>query len=219
MKVVAIIGQKGGSGKSTVALHLASCAEKAGISTAILDTDPQGSAHRWFERREVETPQVQREIDADALPKLAKIAATNGIDLLLIDTPGKAETTALAACELSDLVLIPVRPTQFDLETLGTVKRTVRIAERLDKSWVMLSQVPTNSRKVAAEGEEAISGYGMPLVPVRFHSRADYAYAMTDGLTAPEYDPTGKAAEEAVALFLWLSGELSLSEKKAELVG
>ena len=52
----------------------------------------------------------------------------------------------------------------------------------------MLSQVPTNSRKVAAEGEEAISGYGMPLVPVRFHSRADYAYAMTDGLTAPEYN-------------------------------
>ena len=116
MKVVAIIGQKGGSGKSTVALHLASCAEKAGISTAILDTDPQGSAHRWFERREAETPQVQREIDADALPKLAKIAASNGIDLLLIDTPGKAETTALAACELSDLVLIPVRPTQFDLD-------------------------------------------------------------------------------------------------------
>lgn len=212
MKIVAIIGQKGGSGKSTVALHLAASAEREGISTAILDMDPQGSAHRWFERREAPTPEVQREMDADALPKLAKAAAANGIGLLLIDTPGKAETTALAACEMADLILVPVRPTQFDLETLGTVKRTIRIAERADRAWVMLSQVPTNSRKVAIEGEEAIAGYGMPLVPVRFHSRADYAYAMTEGLTAPEYAPDGKASDEAAALYQWLVRELQIED-------
>ncbi len=87
---------------------------------------------------------------------------------------------------LADLILVPVRPTsQFDLETLGNGEADRANCGAGRPSWVMLSQVPTNSRKVAVEGEEAIAGYGMPLVPVRFHSRADYAYAMTEGLTAP----------------------------------
>src|SRR3954453_16655950 len=130
MKVLSIIGLKGGSSKSTTALHLAVCAEQTGISAAIIDTDPQGSAHKWFERREAETPSVIKETDADALPKLIARAKANGIGLLIVDTAGKAEGSALAAAEVADLVLIPVRPTQFDLETLGTVKRVVRIAER-----------------------------------------------------------------------------------------
>ena len=121
MKVVSIIGQKGGSSKSTVALNLAVCAEQAGYSVAVIDTDPQGSAHKWFERREAETPSIVREIDPDALPRLIKIAASNKTDLLIVDTPGKAEATALAVSELADLILAPVKPTQFDLETLGAV--------------------------------------------------------------------------------------------------
>src|SRR3954467_13700920 len=155
MKVISIIGQKGGSSKSTVALNLAVCAEQAGFSVAVIDTDPQGSAHKWFERREAETPSIVREIDPDALPRSMKIAASNGTDLLILDTPGKAEATALAVSELADLIIAPVKPTQFDLETLGAVKRTIRIAERMEQGWVMLSQVPPSSKKVADEGEGA----------------------------------------------------------------
>src|SRR4051812_15955383 len=75
MKVISVIGQKGGSGKSTVAVHLAVCAEQAGLSAAIIDTDPQGSAHKWFERRSASTPGVVREIDADVLPHHLSVAA------------------------------------------------------------------------------------------------------------------------------------------------
>src|SRR3954470_11765055 len=106
MKVISVIGQKGGSGKSTVTVHLAVCAEQAGLSAAIIDTDPQGSAHKWFERRSASTPGVVREIDADVLPNLITRARANDVDVLLVDTPGKAETMALAACELADLVLV-----------------------------------------------------------------------------------------------------------------
>ena len=211
MKVISVIGQKGGAGKSTVCLHIAACAQAAGIPTAIIDTDPQGSAHKWFERRQAEHPGVIREMDADALPGLAKRARANGTGLLLIDTPGKAESMALAACELADLVLVPTRPTQFDLETLGTVKRTIRIAERIERAWVILSQCPTNSRKVVEQGEAAIAGYGLPLVPHRFYTRADFAYAMTSGETAGEFDPSGKAAAEAASLFAWIQTHLSLT--------
>src|SRR4051812_29005656 len=82
---IRIIGQKGGSGKSTVAVHLAVCAEQAGLSAAIIDTDPQGSAHKWFERRSASTPGVVREIDADVLPNLITRARANGVDVLLVD--------------------------------------------------------------------------------------------------------------------------------------
>jgi chromosome partitioning protein len=214
MRVISVIGQKGGSGKSTVALHLAVCGESAGLSSAIIDTDPQGSAHKWFERREAQTPGVIREMDADTLPSLIKRAEGNGVDLLIIDTPGKAETMALAACELADLVLVPCRPTQFDLETLGTTKRTLRIAERLERSYVVLSQCPTTSKKVASEGEQAVKSYGLQLIPLRIHTRADFAYAMSSGLTATEFDSGGKAAEEARGLFAWASEQVGLSTRE-----
>src|SRR3954465_4821756 len=110
MKVLSIIGLKGGSSKSTTALHLAVCAEQTGLSAAIIDTDPQGSAHKWFERRSASTPGVVREIDADVLPHLITRARGNDVNVLLVDTPGKAETMALAACELADMVLVGQLP-------------------------------------------------------------------------------------------------------------
>ena len=204
MKIISVIGQKGGAGKSTVALHAAVCAQAAGISCAIIDTDPQGSAHKWSARRADEAPQLHRETDGDLLTTLAGHARANGVGLLLIDTPGKAETTALAACELADLVIVPTRPTQFDLETLGTVKRTARIAERLDRTYVVLSQCPTNSRRAVEAGQAAVAGYGLQLAPVLFYQRADFANAMSEGLTASEHQPDGKAAHEAAALFAWI---------------
>lgn len=215
MKTIAIIGLKGGSSKSTLALHLAVSAEAAGYKVAVIDSDPQASAHKWFERRELETPSIVREIDGDAFAKLHGIARKNDTDLLIIDTAGKAETTALAACEIAEMVLVPVRPTQFDLETLSTVKRTVRIAEKTHATWVMLSQVPTgsNAARMIEEGEAAIQAYGLNFAPVRIAARASYAYAMSAGQTATEFEPRGKAAAEAEAVYRWVSGQVDFAPK------
>lgn len=215
MKTIAVIGLKGGSAKSTTALHLAVSAEAAGLSVAVIDSDPQGSAVKWFDRREAETPSIIREIDGDNFGRLKAIAEKNKTDVLLIDTAGKAETTALAACEVADLVLVPIRPTQFDLETLSTVKRTVRIAERLDQTYVMLSQVPTGSHaaRVIEEGEAAVTAYGLKLAPVRVATRTAFAYAMSSGQTASEYEPKGKAADEAGAVYQWISELVGLPVK------
>jgi chromosome partitioning protein len=218
MKVISVIGQKGGSGKSTVAVHLAVCAEQAGLSAAIIDTDPQGSAHKWFERRSASTPGVVREIDADVLPNLITRARANDVDVLLVDTPGKAETMALAACELADMVLVPIRPTQFDLETLGTVKRTIRIAERTNYAWVMLNQCPTSSKRAVEQGEEVVRQYGLNLAPQRFYTRADFSHALAGGLTAPEFNEGGKAADEARDLFQWINSALPLARKQQRAV-
>lgn len=205
MRVVSIVGMKGGSGKSTAGIHLAVCAEQAGLSAAIIDTDPQGSAYKWFERRESETPSVIREPDPDALQRLISIAGKNGTDLVIVDTAGKAETVALAACEVADLILVPIRPTQFDLETLGTVKRMARIAEKLDRTWVVISQMPASSTRPVAQAVEGIAAYGLHLSPVRLKTRLDFSDAMASGLTANEQAPAGKAANEARDLFKWVS--------------
>ncbi|MGV2417822.1 MAG UNVERIFIED_CONTAM: AAA family ATPase [Paenibacillus polymyxa] len=213
MKVVSIVGMKGGSGKSTVGIHLAVCAEVSGLSSAIIDTDPQGSAYKWFERREAETPSVIREPDPDALPRLTSIAKNNGTDLLIIDTAGKAETVALAACEIADLILVPIRPTQFDLETLGTVKRMARIAEKLDRTWVVISQMPASSTRPVLQAVEGIAAYGLQLSPVRLKTRLDFSDSMASGLTATEQAMSGKAASEANELFKWASEIVDLTVK------
>ncbi len=215
MKVLSVVGQKGGPGKSTVGLHVATCAQAAGIPTAIIDTDPQATAYNWFERREADSPQVTREINADALPVLIRNARANGIGLVIIDTPGKAETVALAACDQADLVLAPVRPTQADLETLGVVKRIARLAERLNRTFVMLNQAPANSPGTIEEGRAGVAAYGLTLAPPLFHLRSDFARPLSLGLTATEHNPGGKAALEALALFDWIRIELSLKQKDA----
>ncbi|MGU3387174.1 division plane positioning ATPase MipZ [Methylobacterium sp. D53M] len=209
MQTIAVISQKGGSGKSTLGMHLAVSAEQAGLRAAILDTDPQSSAHKWFERREAPAPVVHRETDGDMLAKLAARARSGGIDFLLIDTPGKAEGLALAAAELADLILIPTRPTQLDLETLGTVKRIARLAERMDRAVVVLSQCPPASRRTSDGGHSAVTAQGLEISPVRIHQRADFAYAISAGLTAPEHEPNGKASAEAGALFSWVRERLA----------
>jgi chromosome partitioning protein len=215
MKVLSVVGQKGGPGKSTVVLHVAACAEAAGIPTAIIDTDPQATAFHWFERREAPSPQVTRETDADALPALLRNARANGIGLVIIDTPGKAETVALAACDQADLVLAPVRPTQADLETLGVVKRIARLAERANRTFIMLNQCPASSPGTIEEGRAGVAAYGLPLAPPIFHLRSDFARPLSLGLTATEHSPGGKAALEAAALFDWIRTELSLNPKDA----
>jgi len=117
------------------------------------------------------------------------------------------------------MVLVPIRPTQFDLETLGTVKRTIRIAERTNSAWVMLNQCPTSSKRAVDQGEEVVRQYGLNLAPQRFYTRADFSHALAGGLTAPEFNDGGKAADEARDLFQWINSALPLARKQQRAVG
>src|SRR5580692_6942656 len=98
MKVIAIISQKGGAGKTTLAVHLAAAAAAAGHTTAIIDLDPQATATSWGDRREATLPEV---ISGQAvrLPALLKAAQDNGADFLVLDTaPNADQSASLAAC-------------------------------------------------------------------------------------------------------------------------
>src|SRR5262245_5467552 len=105
MKTIALIAQKGGTGKTTLALCLAVAAEQDGLSTLIVDLDPQPTACKRGDRRKSENPLVIAAQPA-RMPQALERARSGGINLVVIDTPARSEQAALAAAELADLISI-----------------------------------------------------------------------------------------------------------------
>ena len=201
MKTVAIVSQKGGSGKTTVAVHLAVCAELAGKSAAIIDLDPQASALEWRSRREAETPEVVTATPGQ-LAALLKSAEENGADLTIIDTAPHSDRVAIAAAALADLILIPCRPSAFDVAAIGTTLNLMKLTKALDRTVILLNAAP--SRGSITDAAEAGLSEIVTVVPVRLHHRAAYSHAINSGNSVEEYDPHGKAAEEIRALYKWI---------------
>src|ERR1035437_699763 len=139
MKTIAIISQKGGAGKTTLAIHLAVAAILAKKMTAIIDLDPQASATGWGDHRKSDEPAVVSAQPA-RLPQVLDAAREQGVALAVIDTAPHSESTALAAARLSDLILIPCRPAILDLRAIHS---TIDLAKLAGKpSAVVLNAVP-----------------------------------------------------------------------------
>ena len=118
MLTVALISQKGGAGKTTLACGLAVAGEMAGWSTVVIDLDPQASATKWSDLRTADTPVVTSAHAARLTPVLTA-ARDAGADLVLLDTSPHAADAALLAARAADLVLIPCRPSAADLHAIS----------------------------------------------------------------------------------------------------
>jgi chromosome partitioning protein len=201
MKTIAIISQKGGSGKTTIAVHLAVCAERARNRAAIIDLDPQASALEWHSRRKADTPEVIR-ATPEQLPALLQQAKTNGAAVTIIDTAPHSDRAATMAAHLADLVLIPCRPSAFDIAAIGTTLSILQLTKAKECTAILLNAVPPRGR-LTDEAEAGLSSIA-PVVPIRMAHRAAYSYAINDGRSVEEFDPQGKAAEEIRALYQWI---------------
>lgn len=201
MKTIAIISQKGGSGKTTVAVHLAVCAERAGKVAAIIDLDPQGSAFEWSSRRVTDSPEVIR-ATSDQLGVLLVQAKANGADFAIIDTAPHSDKAATVAAGLADIILIPCRPAAFDVAAIPTTLDILNLSKAKDKAFILLNAVPPQGRS----GDEAAEGLAnfANVSPVRLVHRAAYSHAVNDGRSVQEYEPNGKASEEILALYQWI---------------
>jgi chromosome partitioning protein len=127
VNVLAIIGQKGGNGKTTTALGLAVAASLAGRAVAVIDLDPQATATNWSDRRNDEAPAVVS-CQVSRLEQVLDAAAKQGAQLAIIDTPGKSTDALIAAAKAADFVLMPIQPQLFDIETLGSLKDVLTLA-------------------------------------------------------------------------------------------
>ena len=210
MKILSIISQKGGSGKTTLALHLAAASIQA-RDTAVIDLDPQASAARWFDRRASEIPPVIS-AHASRLPQvLARVeeAESLGGALVILDTAPHSDSTALDAAKASDLILIPCRPAILDLEAVSTSFDLVQTTGT--PVFVVLNGVVPRGRE-ADDAAAAIAGLGIDVAPTRLVNRVAYARSLVTGLTAQEFRPKGKAAEEVSDLHAFTCAHLNIGK-------
>jgi chromosome partitioning protein len=213
MRTLAVVSQKGGAGKTTLAVQLATEAARAHIAL-IVDTDPQATASRWSEWRGPGDPEV---IDCGApsllAGKLAK-AADLGAEVAVIDTPPHADAMARQAARLADLILIPCRPRAFDLAALEATAELVRSSRT--PAFVVFNAGPPRAPLIYRDATKLISeGFGLHIAPVVLPERAAFHHSAAAGRTAAELAPIGKAAAELQALWAWTCEQLGLSTPAA----
>ena len=199
MRTWAIIAQKGGQSKTTLATGFAVEAAREGAAVVILDADDrQGSALYWSERRALEDVMVKDSSVAGLPLHVTRGRASGKLDLIIIDTPANSKDIAMLAAEQADFVIIPVAPRGLDVHS---VLQTVKQVQQAGTPFaVILTQVPHQG----GEGEEARAGFaakGIALFDTRLHFRKDYYRATPIGQTAAELEPDGKAAAELRAAY------------------
>lgn len=211
MYAIAVVAEKGGAGKTTLALALAVAATKAGKKTAILDTDPQVTATKWTDRRSTEFPWVVP-THAARLHVAVEQSKAQGIEFLVIDTPPHAGTDAAEAARLADMVMIPTEPHLFSLETLPKVRDLLKLAGD-PPAFVVINKAGTQGR----EGEQAAThaaGQGLTVCPVVMHLRAAHRHAGNLGQAASEFEPESKAALESERLYMYTLQQVDKLKKE-----
>jgi len=207
--VLALLSQKGGAGKTTLALHLAVIAQAAGLRTVLVDCDPQRSAAGWWRARAAATPELV-EAEPAALPGVVEAARADGVRLLVVDTRPSAERDALDVARVADLSLIPTRPSILDLRAIGATVDVVRSAKR--RAAVVLNSCPPGrgdrEAPLTAEARTALATYGLDVLPVSVTQRAALLHALIDGRAVTEFEPGGKAAAELQQVWKWTEDRL-----------
>lgn len=203
MRVVTLVTQKGGTGKSTLATSLAVAAMQSGETVVAFDLDPQGTLVAWGNIRQAEAPVVVT-VPAERTGELGAVlkGVTGRFSLAILDTAGADNPITRAAMDLGDLCLVPLRPTRPD----GlAIKPTVEALIRGGKAFgFVLNQCAPNARSSrAAEMAAGLASLGLLAEPM-VHSRADFQDAFAAGQGVTEYAPKGLAADEVRGLWAWV---------------
>lgn len=204
-KVIAVVQQKGGSGKTTLAGHIAVQAELSGFGpVALVDTDPQGSLSDWWNARAEPTPAF---VDT-TVPRLGEDISRMrdmGIRLVVVDTPPAITSTIAEVMQHADLIVIPARPSPHDLRAAG---QTVELVERMGKPLVFVINGAAPRAKITSEAAIALSQHGT-LCPSIVHQRSDFAASMIDGRTVMEMPGRSRSAFEIEMVWEYLHNRLT----------
>ena len=200
-KVITIAQQKGGTGKTTLAVHLALAFIKYhDLKIAIIDTDPQGSLGKWFMIRE------EKKLSNDNLTfKTASLggaqyeskALKKDHDIVIIDTPPKIESDARPSIESADLVLIPVAASQVDFWATGAI---VEIAKKANKKILIQINRANQRSKLISKTNDFIKSLNLSATKTIIGNRQIFASSMGEGKTAVEKQKKSNAVEEVKKL-------------------
>jgi chromosome partitioning protein len=206
-KVITIAQQKGGSGKTTLAVNLGVMLARAGHSVAFLDTDPQGSLGRWFMTRFDAGRADGMEFSTSSawgvgyeVGKLRDMA-----DFVIIDTPPKADSDLRPALRAADLVLVPIASSHVDLWATDGV---LDLARRENREVLMVLNRARAGTKLGAEISEAAKDLAADLAQTQIANRVAYAASLGDGLGAVEGAANPALRAELDALLAEVRGAL-----------
>ena len=204
MRILTLASQKGGTGKTTLAAHLAVEAERSKTGpVAVIDTDPQGSLAAWWNTREAAIPLFAAVNIAQLTDHLQRLRQ-QGIKLVIIDTPPQTLDTINNANAVADFVLIPARPSPHDLRAVAAV---VEMVEEAKKPFCFVINGATPRSIIAKQAVSALAEHGK-VAPATIHQRVDFAASMVDGRTVSELAPESPSAREIALLWKYVLRQL-----------
>jgi chromosome partitioning protein len=202
VKTIALIAQKGGVGKTTLAVNLAVA---SGLRTAIFDLDPQESAAIWADRRKSELPHVEF-LTERRLAEGLKAAERGAFELAIIDTPPAAGPQAFTAAQSANLILIPCRPSLVDLDA---IRRTSQLIKSLNiPAFVIFNAAPHSATTLLEDARAIAEEAGLSAAPTVLRERSAYRASWPLGKGVVETEPDSKAAQELIELKDWVLAQL-----------
>jgi chromosome partitioning protein len=212
MKVLSVVSQKGGVGKTTLATALAVQATANGKKTVLFDLDPQASASFWKDTRKDDALAITA-IPAARLAHMLTAMREAGCDLAIIDTPPFSKDIAFEAANHADFVLVPTRPAVLDVMAMT---RTLDVVKHYNRRYgVVLTFCPPSGRELD-DTVKVIEQLGAELCPTRIGTRIAFSRAQQTGHAAQEIEPDGKAAHEIKELYAYVCMNLYAHEQERD---
>jgi chromosome partitioning protein len=211
MKILALLNEKGGAGKSTCAINIACALHRDGRRVVLIDADPQGTARDW---REASPPDANLPpvVALDRPDMLLSAIKTLAADIAVIDTPAKAEKMAANVVRIADVVLIPLQPSGADVWASAAAVKLIQGKRDLGgnvEAAFLATRVSGNTKL----SKEILSGawneYGLDMLDTAISNRVSYAQALTDGVSVYETrDGQAKAEIDLIVKELETAGWL-----------
>ncbi len=210
MKVIAVLNQKGGAGKTTIATHLARAMQLDGADVLLVDSDPQGSARDWAAVRD-DQPVPVVGIDRPTIERDIKNIAQK--DIVVIDGAPQVHSLAVSAIKAADIILIPVQPSPYDIwatsDLVDLVKQRIELTDGKLKAAFVVSRAIKGTR-IGSEVAQALQSYDLPILDTRVYQRVIYPGSAAEGSTCLDIEPKGDAAQEIMAMAQEIRAKFSI---------
>ncbi len=204
MKILGVLNQKGGVGKTTLSTCLSVAFEEDNKKTALIDLDPQATACFWSDTRNKNTPAVVS-IQPVRLKSMINAARDANTDIVIIDGAAIQKEIAYDVAQVADYIIIPTKTAVFDVTSM---QETVKIIKKNNVPYSIILNMVSPSGQEIDDFKKMTSDLNIPLCNISIGNRKDFFRAQNMGLAVQEYDREGKGAEEIIQVYKYIIKQL-----------